>query len=77
MKTLKFDGFGKDVLIIEKDRCRKAFYLGNEGKRRVAKDITVPSHISESGMVQYLDDLCLEWATDRNSSVRRVDLNIA
>jgi len=73
MKTLKFDVFGKDVLIVEKDGGWKAFYLGNEGKRRVAKDITVPSSISESEMIQYLDDLCHEWATDRYNNVKRVD----
>ena len=77
MKTLKIDVFGKDVLIVEKDGGWEAFYLGNEGKRRVAKDITVPSSISESEMIQYLDDLCHEWATDRNNSVKRVDWNIA
>lgn len=73
MKTLKFDVFGKDVLIVEKDGGWEAFYLGNEGKRRVAKDIAVPPGISESEMIQYLDDLCHEWATDRDRSVRRVD----
>lgn len=73
MKTLKFDVFGKDVLIVEKDGGWEAFYLGNEGKRRVAKDISVPPGISESEMIQYLDDLCHEWATDRDRSVRRVD----
>jgi len=73
MKTLKFDVFGKHVLIVETDDGWEAFYLGNEGKRRVANEITVPSSISESEMIQYLDDLCHEWATDRNNSVRRVD----
>lgn len=73
MKSLKFDVFGKDVLIVEKDGGWEAFYLGNEGKCRAAKEITVPSSISESELIQYLDDLCHEWATDRNNSVRRVD----
>ena len=73
MKTLKFDVFGRDILVVEKDGGWEAFYLGNEGKRRVAKDIVVPSSITESEMIQYLDDLCHEWATDRNNSVKRVD----
>ena len=73
MKLLKFDVFGRDVLIVEKDGGWKAFYLGSEGKRRPARDITVPSNVTESKMAQYLDDLCHEWATDRNNSVRRVD----
>lgn len=72
MKSLKFDVFGRDVLIVEKDGGWEAFYLGNEGKRRIAKDIIVPSSITESAMIQYLDDLCHEWATDRNNKVTRV-----
>lgn len=73
MKSLKFDVFGRWVLIAEKDGGWEAFYLGNEGKRRVAKDIVVPPNIKESQMLQYLDDLCHEWATDRYSSVKRID----
>jgi len=73
MKSLKFDVFGRDVLIVEKDGAWEAFYLGSEGKRRIAKDISVPSSITESELIQYLDDLCHEWATDRNNSVRKVE----
>ena len=56
MKSLRFEVFGRDVLIVEKDGGWEAFYLGNEGKRRLARDISVPSNISESEMIQYLDD---------------------
>jgi len=73
MKSLKFEVFGRDVLIVETGGGWQAFYLGNEGKRRLARDITVPPNIEESKMAQYLDDLCHEWATDRNNSVKRVD----
>ena len=72
MKTLRFDVFGRDVVVAEKDGGWVAFYPGNEGKRRVAKDITLPASISESEMAQYLDDLCHEWATERNNRVTRV-----
>ena len=73
MKTLKFDVFGRDVLIVESGGGWEAFYLGSEGKRRPARGIIVPPNIVESKMIQYLDDLCHEWATDRNNSVKRVD----
>ncbi len=73
MKTLKFDVFGQDVLIVETDKVWQAFYLGNEGNRRPARDIIVPPNIAESEIAQYLNDLCHEWATDRNKSVKRVD----
>ena len=73
MKSLKFDVFGRLVLIVETDSGWQAFYAGSEGKRRPARDITVPSNITEATMAQYLDDLCHEWATDRNNCVKRVD----
>lgn len=73
MKTLKFDVFGRDVLIVRKDGGWKAYYLGSEGKRRPATDIIVPANITESGMAQYLDDLCHEWANDQNNTVKKLD----
>jgi len=73
MKTLKFDVYGRFVLIEETAGGWRAFYLGSEGKRRPARDIIVPPNIQESEIAQYLDDLCHEWATDRNNSVNRVD----
>jgi hypothetical protein len=73
VKTLKFDVFGRDVAIVKTDSGWQAFYTGSEGKRRPAKDIIFPSNITESEMAQYLDDLCHEWATDRNKNVNRVD----
>ena len=73
MKSLKFDVFGRDVLIVETETGWQAFYTGNEGKRRPARDIIMPSNMAESEIVQYLDDLCHEWATDRNNSVTRLD----
>jgi hypothetical protein len=73
MKALTFDVFGRDVLIVETEGGWEAFYLGSEGKRRPARDIIVPPNIEEPKIHQYLDDLCHEWATDRNSSVKRVD----
>ena len=73
MKALKFNVFGRDVLIVRKEGGWQAFYLGSEGKRRPATEITVPPDITESGMAQYLDDLCHEWATDRNNTVKKLD----
>ena len=72
MKTLKFDVFGWDVAIVKTESGWQAFYLGNDGKRHPASDIIVPANIAETEIGQYLDDLCHEWATDRNKSVNRV-----
>ena len=73
MKTLKFDVFGRDVAIVKTESGWHAFYLGNDGKRRPAGDIIVPASIPEAEIAQYLDDLCHEWASDRNNSVTRID----
>lgn len=73
MKSLKFDVFGRDLLVVEKDGGWQAFYLGGDGKRRKAPEITVPASITESEMIRYLDDLCHEWATGRHPGVTRID----
>jgi hypothetical protein len=73
MRTLKFDVFGWDVAIVQTESGWQAFYTSSDGKRRPARDIIVPSNITESEMTQCLDDLCHEWATDRNKNVKRVD----
>lgn len=36
MKSLKFDVFGRYVLVVEKEDGWGAFYLGSEGKRQAA-----------------------------------------
>jgi hypothetical protein len=71
MKSIRFDVFGRTVLVVKADEGWQAFYPGNEGKRRPATDITIPQDIKESELPQYLDDLCHEWATDRNKNVKR------
>ena len=73
MKSIKFDVFGQEVLVVKTEAGWQAFYVGNEGKRRLARDIIIPDNVEESNLLQYLDDLCHEWATDRNNSVKRVD----
>lgn len=73
MKTLRFDAFGRDLLIIGSEEGWSAFYLGNEGKRRPAHDIIIPPSVKETEMARYLDDLLHEWATHRNNSVKPRD----
>ena len=74
MRRFELDGpalrhFSQQMLIHELIRGS----LGNDGKRRPASDIIVPSNIAETEIGQYLEDLCHEWTTDRNKSVNRVD----
>ena len=73
MKTIRFDVFGRDVLIQGDENGWKAFYPGSEGKRRPAREIVIPPGLDESKLPGYLDDLCHEWANERNNRVRRLD----
>ena len=72
MTTLKFDVFGRQVLVIGAGDEWKAFYSGTEGKRRPAENIVIPSNISEEQLPQYLADLCHEWATSSNPEVNKL-----
>jgi len=69
---LKFDVFGRRVLLERRAEGWEVFYLGSEGKRRRAEDIFIPSEILEEELERYLADLCHEGATPRNPSVTRV-----
>jgi hypothetical protein len=73
MKSLKFDVFGRRVLVVGSDTGWSVFYLGTEGKRRPAWDIVVPNSVSEAEVEQYLADLCHEWATERHPDVKRLE----
>ena len=68
-----FEGFGRQVLITRSGGRWTAYYVGSEGKRRPAADIVIPPNVGETEMEQFLDDLCHEWATERNPRVRRLD----
>jgi hypothetical protein len=73
MKSIRFDVFGRRVLVVESEAGWSVFYLGTEGKRRPAHDIRVPPSVSESELERYLADLCHEWATERYPDVRRLE----
>jgi len=72
MPTLKFDVFGRVVIVSRVGEVWKAYYSGSEGKRRPATDIVIPASIDEAELSQYLSDLCHEWATSSNPDVRRL-----
>ena len=72
MATLKFDVFGRPVLVMRVDGGWKAFYPGAEGKRRLAADIVIPPHVADDELCQYLADLCHEWASSTHPDVRQL-----
>lgn len=53
------------------------FIHGPEGKKRPAHDIIIPKDVTKNKVADYLADLLHEWATPRNNSVSRTDLDIS
>ncbi len=72
MKSMKFDVFGRPVLVVKAEAGWSVFYLGPEGKSRPAHDIVVPEFVTEAEIERYLADVCHEWATERHPDVRRL-----
>ena len=73
MRQLKYDVFGRNVLVVRKDEKWSVFYVELDGKRRPADDIMIPPITKESEIELWLADLCHEWSTPRSPSVKRLD----
>jgi hypothetical protein len=73
MISLKFNVFGKPVLVTESTTGWVVYHIGNEGKRRLATDIRIPADIKEAEIGQWLDDIYHEWATAEHPVVERLD----
>jgi hypothetical protein len=71
-KLIKLEVFGKQVLAMRTNEGWSMFYLSDDGKKRPAYDILVPDFVNESEIENFLADICHEWATERNNSVRRL-----
>ncbi len=67
--VIKLNVYGKIVSVQKSDQGWEIFFLGNDGKRRIANDLVIPSFITEEEIEGYLSDLCHEWATDKNPDV--------
>jgi hypothetical protein len=73
MELMRFDVFGKLVLVTPTAAGWAVFYPGVEGKMRPAEDIFIPAGIKKAEIAQYLADLCHEWASAAHPQVRRLD----
>ena len=70
---MKLNVFGKIVEVIRRDDKWVVFYLGNEGKKRLAQDILIQSNVQEDQLVEHISDLCHEWARPNNTEVTKLD----
>lgn len=68
---MKFDVFGKIIEVCRRDNRWQVFYLG-EGKKRLARDINIPSEIPENELANFLADLLHEYATIDNNKVTKI-----
>lgn len=72
---MKLNVFGRCIEAVRRIDKWNVYYLGNEGKRRMAEDIIIPSSVQEDDLVEYIADLCHEWATPNKSQVTVLDQN--
>jgi hypothetical protein len=70
---MKLDVFGKEIEVVRSNSEWKVFYLGNEGKKRLATDISIPEEIQESGVVNYLEDIYHELSTAQKPKIIVLD----
>ncbi|MCC2617352.1 hypothetical protein LJ739_13960 [Aestuariibacter halophilus] len=70
---MKLTIFGRDVDIMRRPHGWEAVYVGNDGKKRRAEDILIPSHLAEQDIIGYVSDVCHEWASARYPRVERRD----
>ena len=69
---MKVQAHGRDLEITRYEDRWKAFDIGNEGKKRSARDLVIPSSVTEDEIVGYLSDLLHEYATPRYPGVTRI-----
>ena len=67
--SYRFDVFGRTMQVEWTSDQWHVFYLGSEGKKRLAENIRIPSNVSPQDLAQYLADLCHEWATPEKPAV--------
>ena len=71
MSKLRFDVYGRELVVESTAKGWNALLVGRDGKRRPA-DFTIPAELTADEILGYLDDLFHEFATADNPEVRRI-----
>ena len=71
MKELRFDVFGREVIVRSTAEGWQAVFPGGDGKSRLA-GFPIPADLNEDEIIGYLDDLFHESASADYPRVRRV-----
>ena len=70
---MKFRAYGKEIEVVWERNRWATYYLGNEGKKRTAYDIIIPSELKEKEIKNYLEDILHEWATPSKNEIIVID----
>ncbi len=70
---MKLNAYGRKIEIVKSDAKWKVFFLGEEGKKRIADDIFVPSDFKQKVLKNYIEDILHEWATAENNQVIEIE----
>lgn len=69
---IKFDVFGRQIAVESSDSGWQVYFLGDEGKRRLARDVLIPSSVTETELEGYLFDVFHESASADHPEVKRL-----
>lgn len=72
-KPILVDVLGRMAHLVRMEGGWQLFLLGNEGKKRLVQEFAVAPSMSEAEVLDYLDDLYHEWASESHPRVRPVD----
>ena len=67
---MKLDVFGKDFEILREGGQWKAYLLGNEGKRRLVRELVFPANLKDTEIAGYMADIYHEAARPGRDKVK-------
>jgi len=70
---IKFDVFGKRMSVQRKDNEWLLFRESNTGVRARVHEVVIPDDLEESELATYLADIYHETASEKHSTVVRLD----
>lgn len=72
-KPMRVDVFGRMAHLVRTEEGWRLFLLGNESKKRLVQEFAAPPSMSEAEVLDYLDDLYHEWASESHPRVMKID----
>ena len=70
---MRLDVFGTLIEVNRHGSGWQVLYVGAEGKKRLARDISIPAELQQEELVGYLGDLLHEWARPGYDEVKIIE----